>query len=95
MENFGIAALGLASAIDLLVHPSIITKGEVMDLFMTTACLYEEFDAQLHVQAAVQIFKEGITVFYTLLRAYLEDTEESPLPRVCNVPELHLQRIAH
>lgn len=62
---------------------------------MTTACLYEEFDVQLHVQTAVQIFKKDKTVYYTRLRAVLEGTEESPPPRVCNVPEGLLQRITH
>lgn len=31
MANFGIAARGLAAAVDLFVNPSIITKGEVME----------------------------------------------------------------
>lgn len=32
-KNFGIAARGLALAMDLLMHPSIITKGKVMEWF--------------------------------------------------------------
>lgn len=38
MENFGISARVLALAVDILVHPSIITKGEVME-FLTTSCM--------------------------------------------------------
>lgn len=93
MENFGIAARGLSTAIDLLAHPSIIAKGEVMEWFMTTDWLYEEFDAQL--QASIQIVKEGITAYYIRLRAYLKGTEEGPPPRINSVPEVLVQRIAH
>lgn len=42
MENFGIAARGLALAVEMLVHQSIMTKGEVTEWFLTTSCLYEE-----------------------------------------------------
>lgn len=31
MENFGIAGRGLALVVDLLVHPSVLTKGEMME----------------------------------------------------------------
>lgn len=95
MENFGIAARGLAMAIDLLVHPSIITKGEVMEWFLRTVTLYDEYDAQLQVQAAIKIFKDGITLYYTRVRSYLEGTEECPPPRITKVPEVLEQRIEH
>lgn len=41
IENFGIDARDLALAMDLLMNPSIITKAEVMEWFLCTACLYE------------------------------------------------------
>lgn len=33
IESFGICARGLASAIQLLVHPSAVTQAELMDLY--------------------------------------------------------------
>lgn len=39
MENVGIATRGLALAVGLLAHPSILTRGEVMEWFLATACL--------------------------------------------------------
>lgn len=95
MENFGIAARGLALAADLLVHPSIITKGEILEWFLFTACLFEEYDAQLHVQKAVQLFREGVTLYYTRIRACLEGTEEQLPPRITVVPDVLKQRVAH
>lgn len=95
MDNFGIAARGMALAVDLLVHPFILTKEQVMGWFLTTACIYEEYDAQLHVQAAAQIFKEGITLYYSRVRAYLERTEEAAPPRLTTTPEVLMHRIAH
>lgn len=95
MENFGIAARVLALAAEMIVHPSIITKGEIMEWFFNTACLYEEFDAKLHVQEAVQLFKEGVTLYYTRVRAYLEGTEEAAPPRITKVPDVLKHRIMH
>lgn len=62
MDKFGIADRGLAGAVELMVHPSILTKREVMEWIMTTVCLFEEYDAQLFVQDAVHMFKEGVTL---------------------------------
>lgn len=95
MENFGIAARGLALVVVLLVHPSILTKGEVMEWLLATACLYEEFDAELHVPAAAQVFKDGITLYYTSVRAYLEGTEEKSPPSITTIPEELAQRFEH
>lgn len=36
MENFRITARGLSLAVELLLHPSILTKGEVTEWFLTT-----------------------------------------------------------
>lgn len=82
-------------AVGLLMHPSILTKGEVMEWFLVTACLYEEFDAELHVPAAAQVFKDGITFYYTRIRAYLERTEEKVRPRITTIPEDLAQRLVH
>lgn len=93
MQNFDIATRGLALAVDMVVHPSILTKGKVMECFLVTKCLYEEYDAQLHVQEAVQMFKEGITLYYTRLMAYLEGTEGAAPPRIMQVLKVLKQRI--
>lgn len=60
-----------------------------------TSCTYEEFDAQLHVPAASQSFKEGITIYYTRIKAYLEGAEEIEPQRLTQIPELLQQRIIH
>lgn len=93
MEDFWIVARGPELAVDLLVHHSIITKREIMEWVLTTALLYEEFDAQVHVQAAVQIFKDGVTIYYIRVRSYLEGTEEFPQTRIRSIPEVLVQRI--
>lgn len=81
-NNFGIGARVLAMAVDLLVHQSIIAKGEVMERIMSTAFLYEELDAQLHIQVEVQLFRDGITLYYTRIREYLEGNEKTTPPRI-------------
>lgn len=91
MENFGIAARGLALTVDLLVNPSILTNGGIIEWFLGTACIYEEFDAELHAQ----VFKDGITLCCTRIRAYLEGTEENTPPRITTIPEEIAQRIVH
>lgn len=41
IEIFGIAARDLAPPVNLLVKPSILTQGEVMESFLATANLFE------------------------------------------------------
>lgn len=50
MEKFGIAPKGLALAVDLLVHLSIVAKAEIMEWFLITSSIYEDFNAQMTVQ---------------------------------------------
>lgn len=47
------------------------------------------------MKEAVQLFNDGITLYYTRLRAYLEGTERAITPRITQVPEVLKQRIAH
>lgn len=49
----------------------------------------------MHVPALVSLFKEGITAYYTRVRAFLEGTEAEPPPRLTVIPEAMQRRIEH
>lgn len=66
-----------------------------MELFLEVVQLYEEFDARVSITDIPQIFKDGITMYFTKVRGYLEEIESAPPPRITTVPEQLQERIEH
>lgn len=58
-----------------------------MEWYLKVAQPYEEFDARINVADIVQLYKDGVTLYFTTTRKYLEGTEENPPPRLSEVPE--------
>lgn len=73
VESLEIEVQGFGLAVKILVHPSIITKGEVME-WLKVSELYETFDGRMRFSDVVHLFKDGFTMRLARVRGYIEVT---------------------
>lgn len=78
MEEFSIATLGLAAAVEELLQPSILTSSEVMEMFKTTAVQHAKYGSPVTVTSLVVLFRNQITRYFTALRQYLTGSAKLP-----------------
>lgn len=87
MESFEICVRGLASATELLVHPSELKKAEIMDLFRHLAELYEAYDCRVSVASLVEIFHDHLTAYVTRFRRCVMRKEAELPPRLSTITQ--------
>lgn len=70
-EVFGICVRGLASAVQLLVHPLTVMPAEFMDLFRQLSEFYELYDCRISVTSLAEVYMDHFTAHFTRLRGYV------------------------
>lgn len=74
MEAFGFCMRRLVSAVELLVHPSVVPAAEIIDLYCKISEHYERFDCRLTISAMLDVFHNHMTAYFTRLRQYIHGT---------------------
>lgn len=80
LESFTITSLGLAVAVEKVVHPSIVTSAEVLELFRHVASFYFKYDCRASKTSLVYLFKDNITRYYANLRKRIKNISGEPPP---------------
>lgn len=82
MEAFSICVGGMASATQLLIHPSDIAPTELMDLFRKLAKNYELYYYRSSLASMIEVYKYHMTAQFTrLCTCAMKNDMELPPPR--------------
>lgn len=72
-----------------LVHPSIITRSKIFELFRFIVSLYTKFDFRVSINSLLNLFLDHVCRFYDSLQIFIQTGAPDPPARLPTITQIY------